>query len=88
MDNERFLKYSLFSNLLETINTLVEKLNHDDKIKVKNKLNTVLNKYEKTILSLNKQGVITYSQNGNFKEFIALNIKINCYFVKKFSKVL
>jgi len=87
MDNERFLQYSLFSNLLETINTLIEKLNDKDKQIVRDKLNIVLDKYEKVIFNLNKQIVITYAQNGNFKEFIAENIKINCYFIKKLIKV-
>ena len=87
MDNERFLQYSLFSNLLETINKLIEKLNDKDKQIVRDKLNIVLDKYEEVIFNLNKQIVIAYTQNGNFKEFIAENIKINCYFIKKLIKL-
>ena len=87
MDKERFLKYSLFSNLLETINTLIEKLNSGDKQIVRDKLNIVLDKYEEKILNSNKQIVLVYTQNGNFKEFIVENIKINCYFIKKLIKL-
>ncbi len=87
-DAERFLSFSLYSNLLETINKLIEKLNSQDKQMVRGKVNTVLDKYEKTILNANKQIVLAYTKDWDFKKFIAQILKINCWFIGKLIKVL
>lgn len=88
MDTQRFLEYSLYSNLLSTIKMLIEKLNKDDKILILNKLYDVQNKYEKKILRKNKQLIITYSKDYDFDKFRKEMLIINCYFIKKFIESL
>lgn len=88
LDESRYLEYSLYQNLLTTINVLINKLNEEDKMKVRNKLNSIQSKHEGEILKWNKKLVIKYSEDGNFEEFINKILKLNCHFVKKFIQEL
>lgn len=60
----------IISELVKAHKVLV-KLTSGDKI------NTVLDKYEKTILNANKQIVLAYTKDWDFKKFIAQILKIN-----------
>lgn len=86
VEDIEFIKYSLYSNILSTINLLKSKMNKEDKIRIENILLNIQTKYEDKIISNIRTFIVEYYESRNFNQF-KKKIKLDvCMFLKKFLK--
>jgi len=85
-DVAEFNLYSLYGNILRTINLLPDKLERDDKDFIRKIVNKIQSKKEEKILDNNKKYVIDYYSTRDFKVFKKNILNDMCKFIKYFIK--